>query len=60
LREDHVGLRKGAAGAIIEHGTIKRQSSISPDPSGDSIFVVFDDVIGRMTIPTKLLEKVTS
>ena len=57
LLADHAGLKKGAAGAITRYGTIKRESAISPDPSGDSMFVVFDGVIGTIRIPSKLLEK---
>jgi hypothetical protein len=59
LLEDHSGLRKGMVGTITCHRTIKRESAISPDLSGKAMFVVFDGVIGRMTIPTKSLEKLS-
>jgi hypothetical protein len=44
---------------ITRHRTIKRESAISPDLSGKAMFVVFDGVIGTMTIPTKSLEKLS-
>jgi hypothetical protein len=59
LLEDHSGLKKGMVGTITHHRTIKRESAISPDASGESMFVVFDHVIGTLTIPTKLLERVS-
>lgn len=59
LLEDHSGLKKGMVGAITRHRTIKRETAISPDLSGESMFVVFDAVIGTMTIPTKLLERLS-
>ncbi len=46
-------------GTITRNQTIKGESAISPDPSSESMFVVFDAVIGTMTIPTKLLERVS-
>lgn len=58
LLEDHSGLRKGMVGTITRYQTIKRENAISPDPSGESMFVIFDGVIGTMTIPTKLLERI--
>ena len=57
LLEDRAGLKKGAIGTITTYPTIKHQRSISPDPSGDAMFVIFDGVIGTLTIPTNLLEK---
>lgn len=58
LLKDHAGLKAGAVGAITRHGTIKREINISPDPSGERMYVVFDGVIGTMTIPRALLAKV--
>lgn len=57
LLKDHAGLKAGTTGAVTRHGTIKRETKISPDPSGETMYVVFDAVIGTMTIPTRLLEK---
>ena len=37
--------------------TVKQTRSVSPDPSGDAPFVIFDGVIGTLTIPAKALEK---
>ena len=59
LLEDHAGLKKGAIGTITTQRTMKEQRSISPDASGDAMFVVFDGVIGTLTIPTNMLEKLS-
>ena len=58
LVEDRAGLKKGATGTITTQATMKRQRSISPDASGNAMFVVFDGVIGTLTGPTNSLEKV--
>jgi hypothetical protein len=59
LVKDHAELKAGAVGAITRHGTIKREISISPDASGERMYVVFDGVIGTMTIPRDLLDKLS-
>ena len=59
LLQDHSGLKAGALGTITHHQTIKRERSISPDTSGDYMFVKFDGVIGTLTIPAKILQKVS-
>jgi len=45
---------------ITHHGTIKRERSISPDQSGEAMYVKFDRVIGTPTVPTSILQKIPS
>jgi len=59
LLEDHAGMKNGATGTITAQRTMKEQRSISPDASGGAMFVVFDGVIGTLTIPTNMLEKLS-
>ena len=59
LLENRVGLKAGALGTIVHYGTIKREHSISPDPSGEAMYVSFDGVIGMLTVPTNLLQKIS-
>ena len=60
LLENRGGMKKGAVGTITAHSTIKRERHISPDASGEAMYVVFDGVVGLLTIPTKLLEKLSN
>jgi len=60
LLADRGGLRAGALGTIVHYGTIKRERSISPDPSGEAMCVKFDDVIGTLTVPTSMLQRISS
>ena len=60
LLEARAGLKSGALGTIVHYGTIKRERSISPDPSGEAMYVKFDGVIGMLTVPTNLLQKISS
>ena len=48
-------MRAGTLGTIVHYGTIKRERSIGPDPSGEAMYVTFDGVIGMLTVPTKLV-----
>ena len=60
LLADRGGLRAGTLGTIVQYGTIKRERSISPDPSGEAMYVKFNGVIGTLTIPTNILQKIRS
>ena len=60
LLENRGGLKAGTLGTIVHFGTIKRERSISPDPSGEAMYVKFDGVIGTLTIPTNILQKIRS
>jgi hypothetical protein len=60
LLEARGGLRAGVLGTIVHYGTIKGVRSISPDPSGEAMYVKFDGVIGMLTIPTNILQKISS
>ena len=60
LLADRGGLRAGTLGTIVQYGTIKRERSISPDRSGEAMYVSFDGVIGMLTVPTKILQKISS
>ena len=48
LLRDHGGLKRGMLGTVTKRQTIRGGISVSPDPSGHAVFVVFDNVIGMI------------
>jgi len=57
LLRDRGGLKRGMLGTVTERQTIRGGVSVSPDPSGQVVFVVFDNVIGMIPTPVNELEK---
>jgi hypothetical protein len=47
-------------GTVTKRQTIRGGVSVSPDPSGHAVFVVFDNVIGMIPTPVDELEKAES
>jgi hypothetical protein len=60
LVRDRGGLKRGTLGAVTMRQTIRGGISISPDPSGLAVFVLFDNVIGMIPTPVDHLEKAQS
>ena len=60
LRHDRQGLKRGHLGTVTKRMTIRAGMSVSPDPSGHMVFVVFDEVIGMQSVPVEELEKAQS
>ena len=60
LLRDRSGLKRGALGTVAKRQTLRGGVSVSPDPSGQAVFVVFDNVIGMIPTPVAELEKVKS
>lgn len=57
LLRDRGGLKRGMIGTVTKRQTLRGGISISPDPSGQAVFVVFDNVIGMIPTPVDELEK---
>jgi len=60
LVRDRGGLKSGTLGAVTTRQTIRGGISVSPDPSGLAVFVLFDNVIGMIPTPVDHLEKTGS
>ena len=57
LLRDRNGLKRGMVGTVTKRQTLRGGITISPDPSGHAVFVVFDNVIGMIPTPVDELEK---
>ncbi len=60
LLRDRGGLKRGTQGTVTKRQTLRGGVSVSPDLSGQTVFVVFDNVIGMVPTPVDELEKVKS
>jgi len=60
LLRDRGGLKRGTLGTVTKRQTLRGGVSVSPDPSGQAVFVVYDNVIGMIPTPVDELEKVKS
>ena len=60
LLRDRGGLKRGTLGTVTKRHTLRGGMSVSPDPSGHTVFVVFDNVIGMIPTPVHEVEKVES
>lgn len=60
LVRDRGGLKRGTLGTVAKRQTIRGGISVSPDPSGNAVFVVFDNVIGMIPTPIDHHEKAES
>lgn len=51
------GLKRGMLGTVTKRQTLRGGITVSPDPSGHAVFVVFDNVIGMIPTPVDELER---
>jgi hypothetical protein len=57
LLRDRGGLKRGMVGTVTKRQTLRGDLSVSPDPSGHIVFVIFDNVIGMIPTPVDELKR---